>query len=342
MKSRHPHFAKWIALASLPIALSAGQQIGMPPPSHTSISGTVRDAATHQALARVIVMVESRDSGYAGQAETDGSGRFNLQGIGTGQFLVRVRFPGYDEQTEEVDLDTNPLAYLSFELKPKPGSTPPNVAPEGPESYLDARLASVPDKARKEFTRARDLWQQGKDLQGCEDHLNKAIKAYPKFPDAYILLASLFMQQNNAAEAKSALDRAIEAGPKVPEAWFTLGMLQSRQKDNSGAEKSFKQGLVLDPDSAQGHYELGKTFLAEGKVDDAEQHAQKAAALQPNMAPVHILLGNIAWKKQDAAGALKEYQQYLKLDPKGPMAAGAEAMVKRIQDWFAQPQNSQQ
>jgi hypothetical protein len=43
-------------------------------------------------------------------------------------------------------------------------------------------------------------------------------------------------------------------------------------------------------------------------------------------------LGNIALRKDDAAGALKEFQEYLRLDPTGPMAQGAKAMVTKIQD----------
>ena len=308
----------------------------------TAISGTVRDAVTHQAIVRVVVVVESRDSGYTGQAETDSSGRFRLQGIGKGLFLVRVRFPGYDEADQEVDLSNFPSAYLNFELRPKPSTAPRAVAPEGPEAYINARLASVPDKARKEFIKARELWQGGKDPQDCIDHLKKAVKNYPQFSDAYVLMASVYMQQGNAADAKATLDHAIEADPKRPEAWLTLGMLQNGQGDFLGAEKSLTEGLKLDDHAPQGHYELGKTYLAEGKLPEAEQHAQKAVALLPTMAPAHILLGNIAWKKQDAATALQEYQEYLKLDPKGPMAPGAQAMVKRIQDWFSQPQNSQQ
>jgi tetratricopeptide (TPR) repeat protein len=308
----------------------------------TAISGTVRDAVTHRAIVRVVVMVELRDSGYAGQAETDSSGRFRLQGFGAGQFLVRVRFPGYDEADQEVDLSTIPLAYLNFELRPKPSTAPRAVPPEGPGACINARLASVPDKARKEFTKARELWQGGKDPQDCIDHLKKAVKNYPQFPDAYVLMASVYMQQGNAADAKATLEHAIEADPKLPEAWFTLGVLQNGQKDFAGAEKSLTEGLKLDDAAPQGHYELGKTYLALNRPDDAEQQAKKAIALLPTMAPAHVLLGNIAWKKQDAATALQEYQEYLKLDPKGPIAPGAQAMVKRIQDWFSQPQNSQQ
>lgn len=329
-------------LASTAFLLIPASLAQTAPNVRTLIHGTVRDGVTHRNLAQVVVMVEAITSGYAGQAETDTSGNFTLQGLGPGRYTVKVRLPGYEEMTKFVDLTVVYSDYVNFELKPNPSTAVRAVAPEGPEARINARLASVPDKARKEFAKARQLWQEGKDLQGCEDHLNKSIKDYPKFPDAYILLASVYMQQNNATEAKSALDKAIEADPKVPEAWFTLGMLQSREKDYAGAEKSFGEGLKIDDNAPQGHYELGKVYLAEGKLPEAEEQGQKAITLQPKLAPAHILLGNVAWKKQDAAGALKEYQEYLKLDPKGPMAPGAESMVKRIQDWFAQPGNSQQ
>src|ERR1700737_4175440 len=286
----------------------------------TSIRGSVRDAVTHGGVARVIVMVEAADSGYAGQAETDTSGKFELQGLAASSYVVRVRFPGYEEMSQGADLTVTPNIYLSFELRPKPSDAPPAVAPEGPDAHLNARMAAVPEKARKEFSAARDLWQKGVDPQRCIDHLSKAIKIYPKFPDAYVLQASVYVQQNNAAEAKSALDRAIEIDPKLPEAWFTLGMLQNKEKDYAGAEKTLIEGLKLDDASPQGHYELAKTYWALGRWQDSEPHALKASALQPAMALVHVLLGNIALRKRDAPAALKEFQEYLRLDPKGPMA----------------------
>jgi tetratricopeptide (TPR) repeat protein len=303
----------------------------------TSIRGSVRDAVTHRGLERVIVMVEAADSGYAGQAETDTSGRFELQGLPASSYVVVVRFPGCYEMSQGADLTVTPSTYLSFELHPKPSNTPPAVAPEGPDAHLNARLAAVPEKARKEFAAARDLWQKGTDPQRCIDHLNKAIKFYPKFPDAYVLQATVYIQQNNAAEAKSALGRAIEINPKLPEAWFTLGMVQNKEKDYAGAEKTLIEGLKLDDGSPQGHYELAKTYWALGRWQDSEPHALKAAALQPAMAPVHVLLGNIALRKRDATRALKEFQEYLRLDPKGPMADGTQAIVKKIQDSLSSP-----
>jgi Flp pilus assembly protein TadD len=323
------------------VSLFAANAQTNPGGGRTSIRGSVRDSQTHQQLYRVIVDVESQSGGNAAQVITDSTGKFDVPGLDAAVYLVRVRFPGYEETLERVDLTITSSNYLDIQLKPKPGNAARPVAPEGPGARIDARLAAVPGKARKEFDKGRECMEKGQDPGSCVDHFKKAVKDYPNFGDAYIMMATAYLQQKNAADAKSALDSAIQADPKIPEAWFTLGMLQNALKDFAGAEKSLTEGLKLDDNAPQGHYEIGKTYLAEGKIPEAEQHAQKAVALQPNMAPAHILLGNVAWKKQDAAGALKEYQEYLKLDPNGPMAPGAQAMVKKIQDWFSQPQNSQ-
>lgn len=305
---------------------------------HTSIRGTVRDAATHQALARIVVMIDCASSGYAGQAETDSSGKFDFQGLNVAQYSLRINVPGYNELNQTVDLTTNPVAYLTFELKPRPGAAPPAVAPEGPEAALDARLSSVPEKARKEFLKARELWKQGKDPQDCVDHLNKAVKSYAQFADAYVLLGSAYLRQNNAAEAKSALNKAIEFDPKLADARFTLGTVQNHEKDYAGAEKTLNEGLKLDNASPQGHYELAKTYWALGRWQDAEPQAQKAVALLPTMAPAHVLLGNIALRKGDIASARTEFAEYLRLDPQGPMSVGVKEMIGKIDKASNQPE----
>jgi Tfp pilus assembly protein PilF len=326
MKNPRIHVAAFVCALILLAPASVAQQMA----PRTQIRGTVHDAVTHQALARVIVTVESTISGYAGHAETDTTGKFDLQGLDTTQYSVRISFPGYFESSQTVDLTTNPLAYLSFDLKPRPGTAGPAIPPGGPEATLDARLAAVPDKARKEFTKARELWQQGKDPQECLDHLNKAIKAYDRFADAYVLMASVDAQQNKVSDAKTALNRAIEIDPKLPDAYLTLGMIQNREKDFPGAEKSLTEGLKLNDSSAEGHYELSRTYWAAGRWQEAEPQAQKAVALQPRIAPAHIMLGNIALRKQDYATAKREFGEYLQLDPQGPMAASVKDMLAKL------------
>jgi lipoprotein NlpI len=89
--------------------------------------------------------------------------------------------------------------------------------------------------------------------------------------------------------------------------------------------------LQLEDASPEGHYELAKTYWSTGRWQDAEPHAQKAVALLPAMAPPHVLLGNIALRKGDVAGAYSQFQEYLRLDPQGPMAAGVRDLMGKIE-----------
>jgi hypothetical protein len=42
-------------------------------------------------------------------------------------------------------------------------------------------------------------------------------------------------------------------------------------------------------------------------------------------------MGNIALRKHDSELALKEFKEYLRLDPQGPMAAGARQMADKLE-----------
>jgi hypothetical protein len=58
----------------------------------------------------------------------------------------------------------------------------------------------------------------------------------------------------------------------------------------------------------------------------------KAIQLRPASAGEHLLRGNVLLRKRDATGALKEFQDVLRLDPKGPMAAPTTEMINRIEN----------
>jgi tetratricopeptide (TPR) repeat protein len=105
----------------------------------------------------------------------------------------------------------------------------------------------------------------------------------------------------------------------------------NQEKKYEEAEKALSHGLELSPDSIEGHYELAKTYRALGKWQEAEPHAQKTVSMNPNLAPVPVLLGNIALRKNDPQAALKEFKEYLRLDPNGALAAGVQPMVSRIE-----------
>lgn len=297
-----------------------------PGPRYTMIRGVVRDHDTHEGLQHIVVTLDRQDSGFAGQAETDSSGKFTFQAPGQEVFVIRVKPPGYREETQRIDLRVMGTDYVTLEPRriEKAGAAPP-------EGTIPAKDAAVPENARKEFQKGQELLLTKKDVQGTIDHLRKATKIYPAYSDAYVLMAMAYMEDNNEGQAKASLQKALEVDPNSASANFTMGMLANQGKDYATAEKSLLHGLEVEPNAPQGHYELAKTYWAMNRWQEAAPHAEKAAQLKPDMAAVHVLLGNISLRKQDGAGAAKEFQEYLRLEPNGPMAPGVKQMLERLQ-----------
>lgn len=177
----------------------------------------------------------------------------------------------------------------------------------------------------------QQLFLERKDLEGSADHLRKATKDYPQYTDAYVLLGMVYIEGGKLEDARGVLEKAAASDPNSANAQITLGMLLNHEKDYASAEKSLTRGLELDPQAPQGQYELAKTLWALGRWQDAEPHVQKALELRSDMAPAHVLMGNIALRKRSPELALKEFKEYLRLDPKGPMAAGVHQMVEKLE-----------
>jgi tetratricopeptide (TPR) repeat protein len=228
--------------------------------------------------------------------------------------------------SERVDLTLNPTAYLMFELQPESVAAAEPLT--GPAMLISA---STPDNASKEFRIGERNLHENKDLEGAIKHFRKAIQLYDRFAEAYLMLGLIYLDQKKFEDSRMALQKSAELDPKSAAAYIALGAVFNQEKKYEDAEKALSRGLEITPDAAEAQYELAKTYWALGRWQEAEPHAQKAVAAYPDLAPVHVLLGNIALRKNDLQGALKEFQEYLSLDPKGPMAEGARAMVEKIQ-----------
>jgi tetratricopeptide (TPR) repeat protein len=271
------------------------------------------------------------DGGTAQQTQTDSRGRFEFSMVSPAEYEVIVRAPGYQVEPQIVDLMTIPSAYLTFVLKPVPGSKDVAVPPEGPNATVSALDAAAPAEARSNFEQAAKLLTEGKDLGKSISLFEKAVELYSQYPQAYFLLGVAYSAQHNWDKAKQALSKSVELNDKNAPALVALGSVENEKKSYPDAEKYLLKAVELSPESPDAQFELGRAYWGLTRWDAADLHVSKANQLRPDNAGQHVLLGNIKLRERDAEGALKEFKESLRIDPKGPLAEPTRQMVDRIE-----------
>lgn len=224
-----------------------------------------------------------------------------------------------------------PTAYLTFELKPKPSSKDPAIPPGGPGARISAADLNAPDEARKDLESGRKLLSEGKKLDRSIEFFKKAIALYPQYSEAHFLLGVAYSSQKNWDDAEKSLQKAVDLNRDNSAAYVALGSVENEKRNYSDAAKYLTRAVELAPESADAHFELGRAEWGLGHWDVAEQHVARANRLRPTSAGQHILMGNILLRERNAEGALSEFNEALRLEPKGPMADATRQLVARIE-----------
>jgi len=332
-----------LSLLILPIA-SQAQKSPRTSPIPLQISGQVRYAQGGRPAEFVLVRVESFRGGVEGEITTDRSGKFMIAGLGPELYVVSIRTPGFREVSQQVDLRTQLTDYVQFSL----------VAEEN-RSSLPNRTgvvdANVPHGAVTEFEKGRNALLQTHNATAGILHLENAIRIYPKYFEALLLLGTAYMDQANWDKAEHALARALEIYPKAANALFALGELYLKQKKDADAEKILLQGLQFEDRSWQSHLSLGHVYWDMAAKFSDEAHfrplleksylqAKRALELKPDLAAAHLLKGNLLFKARRVAEALHEFQEYVRLDPNGQFVDPTRALIQKIKLALAEPKSS--
>jgi len=282
------------------------------------------------------VRLEAAEGGAESDQETIEGGKCEFREPNNGVFTVRIAEHDFKEVTARVELIGDPMAYVVLDLIPlkKEEPAPLSVPTAGEDNSVSVKDLAVPEEARKEFSHGEESLGAGNPDESLK-HLQKAIKLYPEYPQAYRLIGEAYLQKQDWAQAETALKKSIELEPKLTASYLDLGGLRNQTKDYPGAEDSLKKCLELSPNTPAAQYELAKTYFATGRWQEAAPLAESAVKAAPDLASAHVLLANIRLKQRNAQGALHEYQEYLRLEPDGPMAPQVRDMVAKLQKALA-------
>jgi tetratricopeptide (TPR) repeat protein len=283
----------------------------------------------------VVVRLRSDVVAFQTEAQTDQQGKFNFDGLPLTTFHLTIQGQGFRPYESHIDISMSKMAYELITLRLEKEADAKPVPPEGPGGVLNIGIEQIPPDARKEYETGEKLLNEKKDLEGSVKHYRKAIQLYDKFPEAYLKLGLVYLDQRKFDQSQAALQRSTELDPNSPAGYLALGTVFNQGKKYEDAERVLTRGLELKPDVPEGQYELAKTYWAMNRGAEAEPHALKAVALKPDLASARVLLGNIALRKPDPQRALKEFQEYLRLEPNGPMAEQVRTIVAKIEKTLA-------
>lgn len=288
------------------------------------LHGQVRYAEGGRPAFQILVRLERFDGGVAGQQQTDRSGKFIFSGLRPLTYILTIHTAGYEDIHQQVELVTKTTDYVILTLK-SDGSS--RAAPLGPAVILDVK---APLDARREFEKGRAaLLENGKAEEGIA-RLEKAISIYPNFLEAHLMLGTAYLDARQLDKAENTLRKALELNSKRPEAYFALGEVYRQRKQYAEAEKVLRDGLKLGDRVWQGHYILGRVYLEMGDHIKAGPQIGLAIQLKPDLAEAHLLAGNILLRAHKPDDALVEFQEYLRLAPKGEFSSQAQELVKKI------------
>ncbi len=296
------------------------------PISSAEVHGQVRYAVGGAPAERILVRVERYGGGLAGQALTDRNGAFRFPGLEREQYTVTVRAPGFREAQQQINLKTSTSEYVVLQLTPDRDASERAVPALAP-GVIDA---NTPLEAQKEFTLGRKALLEDKKIDEAHRHLEKAIRLYPNYLEAQLLLGAAFIETRDWRKAEVALRRAIEINSRAAQSYFALGEVYRQQERYREAEKVLLDGLKLDDRAWQGQFTLGRVYFALNEVAKAGESAGRALQIKPDLAEGYLLAGNILLRARKPENALPMFEEYLRLAPKGESAPETREIVTKI------------
>lgn len=289
-------------------------------PSSFEVAGHVRLAETGLPAGRIPIRLERFGGGLVDQIDTDSGGRFRFPNLPRGYYRVVINAPGYRLVQQDADLQVLFRAFLVFELVPDSA---------GPLAVNDVIDAKAPANAREELVRGRAALAK-KSYEEAVAHLQKAIVLYPEFYNAHFLLGTAFVDAREWTKAEAAFQRALVVKADSSAAILFLGEVYWREKRYDEAEKTLLDGLKLDDKSWHGYFTLARLYWDLEKVAKSGAAIGHTLQLKPDFAEAHLLAGNILLRVGQQERALSEYQEYLRLEPKGDFAEATRELVQKL------------
>ncbi|GEM_PF-6667224 len=195
-----------------------------------------------------------------------------------------------------------------------------------------ARLA-VPGKAVHEFQKACGNFKD-KRLKTAEDHARQAVKIYPDYAAAWVLLGQILQADHKDNQAIDACRKGEDADPDYAPPYICLAGFAAQANDWDKAYSLSSRALSLDP--ATDAYAYLYTATADfhlKRMEQAELYARSAEKLDrwKRVPEVHLLLADLYDAKGDQPDEATELRKFLKESPHNNNWEAAKTKLAELQ-----------
>jgi tetratricopeptide (TPR) repeat protein len=139
-----------------------------------------------------------------------------------------------------------------------------------------------------------------------------------------------------AASQVQTLKEIVKKDPKNLPAWVELGNLYFDTDQPKEAIEAYSQYLAIKPNNADVRTDMGIMYRKLGQFDQAIQEFKKAAQSDPKHVNSRYNIGLVLLHdKQDIQGAIKAWEEYLKVDPNSEKAQRIRAQIEKMRSMSA-------
>jgi tetratricopeptide (TPR) repeat protein len=311
-----------------------------------SIRGKVINSAGRN-LSQVVVQLETGNGQPINVTVTNNEGDFSFAGLSETSYIVVIREADYNQISEHVDFvrtvgpdDPGERRTIQITLVPAGGTA---TIP----SNRTVVSQSVPKLARESLERALRLSRESK-AQEAVAALQEAIKAYPDYFAARLLLAGEYLKMDRLDDAIAEFEQARRINSKDDRVYQGFGQVLMRQKKYALASQVFGEAFRLNPTDPNILMMRAAAFLEHALSTTASSSKEAAAEREKSfrmaegdlarafelsgrrLAPVHLQLARLYEKKGDRSRAADELEQYLRMIPDDKKADSIKAAIKTL------------
>jgi tetratricopeptide (TPR) repeat protein len=156
------------------------------------------------------------------------------------------------------------------------------------------------------------------DLPQATGYLEKALAADPRFVDAHVYLAKIWLGSDYLARAQKTIDAALSLAPREGVVLSLAGFVRLAYRDYSGARQFLDRAAKASPSLGEPHLGLAICHFRYKEFTPGLAEMLTATLLDPRAALYQTELGKALYQVRSFGRALEVYDYAKTLDPKDP------------------------